>query len=362
MTKASIYKNKSLKDLKGEVWKVIPYTEGYYLVSNLGRVKALARQVYCVANGTHCYRWLKERILQQGVQRVYNHYKGDFVIELVVRYCFEKTNFCSMVRRLVYEAFNAPAKKETMEQKVVIPRDGDGFNCKAENLELINRSELRRRGFKNKRYINKLHLLPLKKRIAIRKKAAKSTRVKINKYSLDGVLIATYPSLTSAARKNRVSIGCVGLCAQKKLKVLKGHIFRYASEGYNGELKDWNGKAIKVVQYSIAGKKLQTFTSIKEAARTCSIHPNGIGWSANKKAKHAGGYVWRFEEDTYKGEYNEALRKRKIVQLTLSGRKLNIFDSAPQAAKATGADYSGIRRVLTGKRKASSGFLWKWML
>lgn len=38
-----IYKNLSLEDLEGEVWKDIPNYEGLYQVSSLGRVKSLAR-------------------------------------------------------------------------------------------------------------------------------------------------------------------------------------------------------------------------------------------------------------------------------------------------------------------------------
>jgi hypothetical protein len=31
--------------MKGEKWKEIPYTEGYYLLSNYGRLKALSRGI-----------------------------------------------------------------------------------------------------------------------------------------------------------------------------------------------------------------------------------------------------------------------------------------------------------------------------
>ena len=36
-----IYKNLSLEDLPGEVWKEIPDTNGLYFVSNLGRIKSI---------------------------------------------------------------------------------------------------------------------------------------------------------------------------------------------------------------------------------------------------------------------------------------------------------------------------------
>jgi hypothetical protein len=35
--------NKSAKNLKGEEWRKVPFTEGYMQVSSFGRVKSLAR-------------------------------------------------------------------------------------------------------------------------------------------------------------------------------------------------------------------------------------------------------------------------------------------------------------------------------
>lgn len=68
------YQNLSLDDMPGEVWKDIPGWEGYYQVSNLGRVKSMPR---FSSNGKR----LKSRILGQsfggkGYLRV-SLYKGE---------------------------------------------------------------------------------------------------------------------------------------------------------------------------------------------------------------------------------------------------------------------------------------------
>lgn len=39
------YQNKSLTDLKAELWKEIPGFNGHILISNLGRLKSLARYI-----------------------------------------------------------------------------------------------------------------------------------------------------------------------------------------------------------------------------------------------------------------------------------------------------------------------------
>jgi len=41
MTTLPTYKNQSLTNISGERWKDIPGLEGYYIVSNRGRVKRL---------------------------------------------------------------------------------------------------------------------------------------------------------------------------------------------------------------------------------------------------------------------------------------------------------------------------------
>ena len=50
-----------------EIWKDIPDYEGYYQVSNLGRVKSLPRKT----NNQYGSRTIKERILKTGISRGY---------------------------------------------------------------------------------------------------------------------------------------------------------------------------------------------------------------------------------------------------------------------------------------------------
>ena len=136
------YRNKSLKDMKGEKWKEIPYTEGYYLISNHGRIKALSR--YIQRSNTNVGFWSKEKILGQSLGKNKNDYKNDYTFGATVTYQFNRQRFTSMVRRLVYAAFIQPTTKKSMEGRYVYPKDGDGLNSHASNLDLATRSELRK--------------------------------------------------------------------------------------------------------------------------------------------------------------------------------------------------------------------------
>lgn len=359
MAKIPIYKNKSLKNIKGEEWREILYAEGYYLVSNFGRIKALERMVYSDAapNG----RRLKEKIMSQSISKNSNRHTSDQTFELSVTYQFEKVRIVAMVRRLVYEAFIQPKTKQKMDDKYVYPQDGNGLNCRADNLGLASRTELRIRELQNKRYIPPVHLTPPECYIKLSIQAGRSRRRRINKYKPDGTLIASYPSITIAAKRNKVSIGCVGLCVQKKLKILKEYIYRYAEEGYKGELKSWKGTEKKIIQYTIVGKKIATYRSINEAGRRLEIEAGTISRTAKKRSKHAGGFVWRYEGDPYKGEYKDVLHKRKFAQYSPKGKKLNTFKSISEAAKQISGSYERIRLALQGTAKTSNGFVWKWL-
>lgn len=344
--------------MKGEIWKEIPYTEGYYVVSNLGRVKALARRVYSdtAPNG----RLIKEKILSQYVLIQKNKHIGDKVFELSVTYCFEHNIYRAMVRRLVYEAFIQPVTTEKMEGKLVYPLDGNGLNCRASNLGLATRGELRLMELKKKRYIPPFHILPREYYLKQAIKGGKVRRRKVNKYNPSGVLMATYSSLTQAARKNNTSVGNIGQCITGKLKTLKGSVYRYKEDGYKGELKDWKGYEKKVVQYRIDGKKIKEFRSISEAAKKLVIVPGSISRVAKLRSKHAGGFVWRYKGEPYNGEYKKVLEKRKFVQYSLSGEILQSYDSISLAAKNTNCPYEGIRLALNGKANTSGGYIWKW--
>lgn len=302
-----VYKNKSLKNLQGERWREIPSTEGYYQVSNFGRVKALERIIISPAapNG----RKIKSKILSQYDSKSRNRYKNDYTHGLVVKFSFEGKRFAAMIRRLVYEAFVQPKTKQVMDGMYVCPLDDDGLNNRADNLALFTKRELRIYGLEKDRYQPPGVIVPGEdsRKRALRLNRAKRKRVK--KYSPVGKLLATYPSLASAAKRNAVSVGCIGLCVKKKVKLIKGFVYRYEHDIYAGDLKNWQGRCKKIVQYTFKGKRIKSFPSIIEAARLLNIHKGDISRSAKKQTRQAGGFVWRFDGDIYKGEYKEILTK-----------------------------------------------------
>lgn len=66
-TTKTIYQDLSLQDIKGEEWRDIEGLKGYYMASNMGRIKSLYRRVW--RESQQCYISVRERILSQSKKK-----------------------------------------------------------------------------------------------------------------------------------------------------------------------------------------------------------------------------------------------------------------------------------------------------
>lgn len=117
----------------GEIWKDIEGYEGYYQISNLGRVKRLARYVDRHAYGIVHKKFYKEHIMKPSVSRGY----------YVVRLCKDCCGRNVQIHRLVASAFIPnPKCKEQVNHK-------NGIRCdnRVENLEWATNTENQRHSF-----------------------------------------------------------------------------------------------------------------------------------------------------------------------------------------------------------------------
>ena len=76
--------------------------------------------------------------------------------------------------------------------------------------------------------------------------------------------------------------------------------------------------------------------------------------------------MWVTHEENIKHISPEKLKSstqfiaRPIIQLSLDGKKLNIFPSAYEAWKQTGCNHRHISEVCQGKRRTTGGFKWEY--
>lgn len=123
----------SVPSLPGEIWKDIPDSDGYYQVSNLGRVKGLRRMIED-CNGRKL-RVLPEYVCKPQVNSGYYHIYVDYRGERIDK----------AIHRLVANAF-IPNPDNLPEVNHI---DGNKLNNAATNLEWCSRIDNRRHAIAN---------------------------------------------------------------------------------------------------------------------------------------------------------------------------------------------------------------------
>jgi hypothetical protein len=124
MNKLLPHQNLSLEDIEGEIWKDIEGYDGYYQISNFGRVKSLSRKSY---NGKGYFnskeKFLKHRATNKGYYN-YSLTKNNKTIDF-------------LAHRLIAVAFiDNPLNKKTVNHK-----DSVRTNNSISNLEWASHRE-----------------------------------------------------------------------------------------------------------------------------------------------------------------------------------------------------------------------------
>ena len=182
-----------------EIWKPISGYEGFYEVSNLGRIRSLERIAEC-SDGRK--RKLKTRILRQscapsGYYTVTLHKNGK-----------QKSG---LVHRLVCEAFIPnPLGKDEVNHK-----DENSKNNNATNLEWITRKENINYGTRTER---------------AREATTKLQGKAVQQFSKDGKLVAEYESLSIAYGATGTHVSNITKCAKGVYKTAGGYIWKYKNE------------------------------------------------------------------------------------------------------------------------------------
>ena len=67
--------------------------------------------------------------------------------------------------------------------------------------------------------------------------------------------------------------------------------------GHEAKIKGVNNKNnLAVIQMNMQGEYIKSFHSISEAKRATHIDDSSISKACNKKAKHAGGFTWKYRD------------------------------------------------------------------
>lgn len=286
--------DKSLEDIPGEKWKEIPGTEGYYLISSFGRVKALSRML---VNKLGVARFYKERILQQVVIRYKNETAGDYMPELVtgVSYCGQSMRI--RIARMVFELF---VQGETIHgpRYVVLHKNGNRFDNSCGNLYAASFSDKMKQVYANKRgHKVSAYLTEASKRLTSTKLSKKVTQ-----YDTNGIRIGIYDSIKEAAQKTKnCASNIVAALKGKRVKKAGNSFWRYGiccekidTSFYGAHILASKQRAQQTItRFSVDGKPSKVYNSIKEAAVDTGVHPNYISYAVNNQLRICHGSFWR---------------------------------------------------------------------
>jgi hypothetical protein len=222
------YQNLSLDDMPEEVWKEISDFDGYYEVSNLGRVKSLDR---IVPHPRLYQQFVKGRVLKQNMNKNFNQKMQDEQTYMQVALSFDgKTRFFN-VRRLVYSAFVKPLN-HSEDGYYVLNANGDGCDNRLTNLTLATHQEKGKRVVERGRYEDRLTHAD---RSQWRENPAHAKRrMKVGQYSMSDALICVHASITEAHKATGIDPKGISHTARGLYKQWGGYKWQFIKETDNG--------------------------------------------------------------------------------------------------------------------------------
>jgi hypothetical protein len=288
------YLNLSLEDMEGEIWKPVPDFEAYYMVSNLGRIKRLARTVD-YKDGRKA-RFLKERIAKMTIIGRYSTYYKEYRPRLSFAAITEDAQRSLLPPRVVYSAFVKKLGNVRKEKLFVLHRDLDQFNNKIENLFLGNYKEMSEHNLREGFCIIPFNLY------SARENGKLVSSKKIAQYDLNGNFIRSFSTMRQAARQIGVSTSAIANVAREKQKHAGGFIWRYDEvQQLDSQVlsKYANPTQVRVNQYDADNHLVGSYRNIRRASQ--SLHYTESEYKQLKKHLRDGsgitrykGFLWKY--------------------------------------------------------------------
>jgi len=367
------YQNRSLKNIKGEIWKDVPGYKDIYEVSDYGRVKSLERHIIFDIPGRHTVSYRKpEKILSQGCVKDWNSISGEEIFRLTVTFCVSQQMETVLVNRLVWMVFKKAIKYKE-DNICILHKDGDGRNNRLSNLQMGDRSKAgklayaRGRGIELKNYFSKTS----------HSKAAVKRRKPVTQYDLNGIRIKIFSGINEASVKTGIHRTNLSGVARGLKHTSGGFIWRMG----NGRKKidvsyiaDASKKVKQkmsrpVTQYNLNGQRIRLYPSISDAAETLGCNTSQISNAISGNYNSAVGCIWkkgrgqkRIDPSPYRERKARRAEKskKKVLQYNMKGQLAKTFNSINEAAASVNRKPDTLSIILHSRKKEAWGFYWKF--
>lgn len=245
--------------------------EGYYMISNLGRVYSFPH--YDDMMRKHGGHFLSTQI---------NHSNGYEMAHLMLN----GKRTAKYVHIIVAESFIP----NPLHKKEVDHIDTNKTNNRLDNLRWCTRSENCRNEITYARMVES-------KRINPRYGDKNPSSRRVAQYDSNGNFIAEFESCGDAFRKTGISRDSIQQCASGKRKFGSSYIWKYTTEAKCSSKKTDNYSYEKkaVCQYNLNGELISEYISISDAAKSINRSKSSIKQAIRTNGT-SGGYKWKFKE------------------------------------------------------------------
>ena len=147
-------------------------------------------------------------------------------------------------------------------------------------------------------------------------------------------------------------------CEEKYIKLYKSDKLTNSDssgQGNVGRKKEIIDKGIEkisktVYQFDLDGNYITEFKSVREASRQLLINHSQITRACNGVAKHANGFIFRYDKDSIIEQIKipNAIKK-SIIETDSMGRQINEWKSLMECSRQTGIDNGNISKVCNVK-------------
>lgn len=194
-------------------------------------------------------------------------------------------------------------------------------------------------------------------------------------YGLNGEYIQMFENAEEAANFINGDTHSIRLCCNPNypLKSYKQYQWRYFELNFPLHIQSVTGTSgipsKKVIQYDKQGNILNIFKNAPEASKNTGINRRSIAFVCEHVQKTAGGFQWRYENDTDIPQDLEIVRLAKycnplvpIIQKDKNGLIIQEWNSIIEAGNILMLDKRKIGDVCEGKQGIYHNFKWEYKI
>jgi hypothetical protein len=195
----------------------------------------------------------------------------------------------------------------------------------------------------------------------------------VRKFKLDDPFLVVYAKNGDGRIIRPSNLALVSISRKQQRIFERGRLKRTITTSLQefkqfGKIKSANPYCRQISQYTMLGKKLQTYPSIKAASQITGVSEKGIVAVLKCRQISSGEYVWAYGRKSKVDvvairkknlERRNVLVGQKVTQYNLKGKRIAFYPTVSEAGRKIGIRSSDISTVINGKQKTAAGFIWR---